>query len=367
MNVFKLCMLFLCFKVILHLLGCISVYNFLFINEQTFLRQKITLESSSPTSSQTKNGSTGLDSGNDKGIPPVQKNHDNPCSGEVMHTDAVDIVIKTNSTNQRNTKVSSLENFLNKEDSSKQSPDHGSFTDECERNERKESWEKTCDELGKSLNSCSKSSNSAGPLRYALHLRFICPFPKKTNRSAQKCKLSSLPEKAGLDMEGERRFYLCNDLKVVFPQRHSDADEGKVCICLYCGFAKVLHIFLSPAKTIESIMASLCICETINLLNPFQFLFIVLFKFHTFSIMNCLFSIPVELNRKKCFSMNFLPKQVLFLLPLKFHLMQSQKLKQTFCYPRSINAWSFLSLFLSGAYCLHDTLKFHPSRNQCGA
>nr|KYP55881.1 Uncharacterized protein KIAA1539 isogeny family [Cajanus cajan] len=83
----------------------------------------------------------------------------------------------------------------------------------------------------KSLNSCSKvkdNSSSGGPLRYALHLRFVCPFPKKTSRSAQKCKYNSLQEKSGLDMEGERRFYLCNDLRVVFPQRHSDADEGKL-------------------------------------------------------------------------------------------------------------------------------------------
>ncbi|XP_004492991.1 uncharacterized protein [Cicer arietinum] len=195
---------------------------------KTFLRQKITLESSSSTSPQMKNSSTGSDSGNDKGIPLVQKNHDIPCSEEVMHTDADDVVNKTKSTNQRNTRGSSLGNLLNKEDSSKKSIDHGSLTDKCERNERKESWEKTCNESGKSLNSCLKNSSSAGPLRYALHLRFICPFPKKTNRSVQKCRYSSLPEKPGLDMEGERRFYLCNDLKVVFPQRHSDADEGKM-------------------------------------------------------------------------------------------------------------------------------------------
>ncbi|GAU49715.1 hypothetical protein TSUD_407920 [Trifolium subterraneum] len=213
----------------------LRVSDFSFITEQTFLRQKITLESSSSTSPQLKNSSSNLGSGNGKGIPLVQKNQDIPCNGEVMHLDAVDVESKTNSENQRNTKGSSLMNLLNKEDSSKKSPyrkilgvpssvklDHGSLTDECEKNERKESWEKTCDESGKSLN-----SSSAGPLRYALHLRFICPSPKKSSKSVKKCSFS-FPEKAGLDIEGERRFYLCNDLKVVFPQRHSDADEGKM-------------------------------------------------------------------------------------------------------------------------------------------
>ena len=172
------------------------------------------------------------------GIPAIP-------SGEVMHTDADDVVNKTKSSNQRNGRGSSLVNLISKEDSSKQSLnmktvgipslgklDHGCITDKCDKIKSKEFWDKTCDESGKSLNSCSKvneNSNSAGPLRYALHLRFICPFPKRTNKSVQKSRYNSLPEKAGLDVEGERRFYLYNDMRVVFPQRHSDADEGKVC------------------------------------------------------------------------------------------------------------------------------------------
>ncbi|XP_027349942.1 uncharacterized protein LOC113861364 isoform X2 [Abrus precatorius] len=199
---------------------------------KTFMRQKVTLESSGSTSPQLKQRSTGFNSGVDKGIPSIQKNHHMASSGELMHTDAVDVVNKSKSTNQGNRNGARLLSLLNKEDSSKQSTklNHECITDECERNERS-CWDKTCDELGKSFHSCSKvndNSNSGGPLRYALHLRFICPFPKKTNRSAQKCKHNSLPEKAGLDMDGERRFYLCNDLRVVFPQRHSDADEGKL-------------------------------------------------------------------------------------------------------------------------------------------
>lgn len=65
---------------------------------------------------------------------------------------------------------------------------------------------------------CSKS----GVLRYALHLKFICPLRKKASKLGQKKSLD-----AGDD--GERRFYLYNELRVVFPQRHTDSDEGKVC------------------------------------------------------------------------------------------------------------------------------------------
>lgn len=82
----------------------------------------------------------------------------------------------------------------------------------------------------KSSHGCSKvneNGTGAGALRYALHLRFLCPSPKKCSSSVQKCK--SVSQKACLDLEGERRFYLYNDLRVVFPQRHSDTDEGKVC------------------------------------------------------------------------------------------------------------------------------------------
>ncbi|CAA0406701.1 unnamed protein product [Arabidopsis thaliana] len=64
---------------------------------------------------------------------------------------------------------------------------------------------------------CSKS----GVLRYALHLKFICPLRKKASKLGQKKSLD-----AGDD--GERRFYLYNELRVVFPQRHTDSDEGKL-------------------------------------------------------------------------------------------------------------------------------------------
>lgn len=81
----------------------------------------------------------------------------------------------------------------------------------------------------KPLAACLKANESiasAGALRYALHLRFLCPFPKKGSKSVE-------------GKEAERRFYLYNDLRVVFPQRHSDADEGKVCI--RCSRKRIIH------------------------------------------------------------------------------------------------------------------------------
>ncbi|KAL8478479.1 hypothetical protein ACS0TY_030392 [Phlomoides rotata] len=76
----------------------------------------------------------------------------------------------------------------------------------------------------------NKNTTGSGVLRYALHLRFVCPYQKRNSKSGLKCKSgpSSLPSRNGMDSEGERRFYLYNDMRVVFPQRHSDADEGKM-------------------------------------------------------------------------------------------------------------------------------------------
>ncbi|KAL6494408.1 hypothetical protein OROGR_031208 [Orobanche gracilis] len=76
----------------------------------------------------------------------------------------------------------------------------------------------------------NKNSTGPGVLRYALHLRFVCPHRKRFSKTGLKCKSdpSSLPSRNGPKYEGERRFYLYNDMRVVFPQRHSDSDEGKL-------------------------------------------------------------------------------------------------------------------------------------------
>lgn len=76
----------------------------------------------------------------------------------------------------------------------------------------------------------NKNTTGSGVLRYALHLRFLCPFPKKYSRTVHRCKSDSFSEPAqnNKNTEGEQRFYLYNDTRVVFPQRHSDSDEGKL-------------------------------------------------------------------------------------------------------------------------------------------
>ncbi|MCO5550219.1 hypothetical protein L7F22_003701 [Adiantum nelumboides] len=81
---------------------------------------------------------------------------------------------------------------------------------------------------------CKKiPEGGSSTLRYALHLRFVCP-PLK---AAQKPKVSTIPPRnftqgplaaiRDSSVEDKRRFYLYSDLRVVFPQRHADSDEGK--------------------------------------------------------------------------------------------------------------------------------------------
>ena len=94
---------------------------------------------------------------------------------------------------------------------------------ECEGDEK-------LDESHESEKICLKSSKEcnggSGALRYALHLRFICPLPKKASKKPDADDTTGL--KKNLDSDGKRRFYLYNDLRVVFPQRHTDSDEGKL-------------------------------------------------------------------------------------------------------------------------------------------
>lgn len=172
---------------------------------KTFLRQKITLASSGP----------GPISGNGG-------HHDHD-----MRNDAVHSVISADHSMK----------MLETESTSNLSESKGNVAMDC-------SESNSCGQKSTLLNTCHVTENKsvfspskinenttgAGVLRYALHLRFLCPFPKKCSRSVQRCKSDpfSVPVRNNTNIQGERRFYLYNDLRVVFPQRHSDADEGKL-------------------------------------------------------------------------------------------------------------------------------------------
>ncbi|KAI4366945.1 hypothetical protein MLD38_022742 [Melastoma candidum] len=109
-----------------------------------------------------------------------------------------------------------------------------SFLLDCnaQRNEHGEDY--LCEDCGgkrKSARGCSKVNENlagTGALRYVLHLRFVCPFPKKNRRLAEKCKSDFQTKQREIALGKEKKFYLYNDLRVVFPQRHSDDDEGKL-------------------------------------------------------------------------------------------------------------------------------------------
>lgn len=86
-----------------------------------------------------------------------------------------------------------------------------------------------------------------GVLKYALHLRFMCP----PLRNHGKDKVSSIQSRStspkclgSAEVEEERRFYIYGDLRVVFPQRHADADEGQVILSSQQSAAVVFYCYL---------------------------------------------------------------------------------------------------------------------------
>lgn len=110
------------------------------------------------------------------------------------------------------------------------------------------------------------NATGTGVLRYALQLRICCPLPKKCSRSVQKCQTNSLSEPAmkNMSVEVERRFYLYNDLRVVFPQRHTDADEGKVLYIYIHAYVRTykhtyIHLCIGLGSNILSVLLDMYI------------------------------------------------------------------------------------------------------------
>ncbi|KAG6659018.1 uncharacterized protein LOC122302239 isoform X1 [Carya illinoinensis] len=215
---------------------------------KTFLRQKLTLASSSSNSAQLKRGNVDIDSKViDKGAPALQKSHPIWFSNEVRNT-GVDTVHAVRSIDKKNeisgSEDSKLVDSMDKGELCEQSLNLGGLSDpsflfeprcdpdQCQKIEGKDSGcGGKCHETLRKSHGCSKANENAagaGALRYALHLRFICPFLKDCSRSVHRCKSDLLSVQENKDVKGVRRFYLYNDLKAVFPQRHSDTDEGKL-------------------------------------------------------------------------------------------------------------------------------------------
>ncbi|XP_057972594.1 uncharacterized protein LOC131160734 isoform X2 [Malania oleifera] len=190
---------------------------------KTFLRQKVTLASSEPTSIHGNGGDRGSDMKCDiKSSLVSNTSHSLHHSRDFTCASGVDFVHSLQPTDQS---IVAMETASHSSgfDSKGYTKNGGEIN--CPLN--------THHVESKFVHSSSKvNENTAGSggLRYALHLRFLCPFPKKFSRSIQRCKSDPLsaPERNSMDIVGERRFFLYNDLRVVFPQRHSDTDEGKL-------------------------------------------------------------------------------------------------------------------------------------------
>ncbi|KAK8593133.1 hypothetical protein V6N13_043256 [Hibiscus sabdariffa] len=172
---------------------------------KTFVRQKITLASSVPNSAELKPGLISFDT---------------EVQDKVMLTSHKSSHLCYN----RDEKVSS---GLDLPESIQPT---GCNKDQCKDYTCINACQKTDNKLSHGCAKINENTNSGSSLHYALHLRFLCPSPKKCSKSFLRCKSDpgSVPQMTGIDRDGDRRFYLYNDLRIVFPQRISEADEGKL-------------------------------------------------------------------------------------------------------------------------------------------
>ncbi|CAK7328370.1 unnamed protein product [Dovyalis caffra] len=204
---------------------------------KTFLRQKVSLASSGPTSTELKQGQMGLDTKVKEKVSPISQKSYPICpatsvgqKSKIEGSESCEMVDTVDARNfpkqSQNVQKVTVDSLMLETNCS---------SAKCQRTVGKEcAGVETCNETDRKPNHCyskiNETTRGGGALRYALHLRFLCPSPKKSSKSVQKCPsdLIAVPQKTSLGVEGERRFYLYNDLRVVFPQRHSDAEEGKL-------------------------------------------------------------------------------------------------------------------------------------------
>lgn len=118
--------------------------------------------------------------------------------------------------------------------------------------------------LGRQSLSKGGEVTTPGVLKYALQLRFMC-LPL---RNHGKDKISSIqsrsesPQSMGgsAEVEEERRFYIYGDLRVVFPQRHADADEGQVMLrtpSFFFAFRPLYSYFFKSSSVVTLQLAGL--------------------------------------------------------------------------------------------------------------
>ncbi|KAB8109365.1 hypothetical protein EE612_045611, partial [Oryza sativa] len=187
---------------------------------KTFMRQKVTLSPTLSSSNPMKEGSNA----GDINIGPKAES---VSCGEVTERESSGCSSDGSEEKDANAKRCSLDSNMmesNKHNSPVNKKNNTDSDDCCCQ----------MDNLGGKNSCCASSrindSSGGGVIRYALHLRFLCPSSKKSSKSMLRCKSdpSSVPYDSNAAKEDDRRFYLYNDLRVVFPQRHSDADEGEL-------------------------------------------------------------------------------------------------------------------------------------------
>ncbi|XP_073000089.1 uncharacterized protein [Typha latifolia] len=204
---------------------------------KTFMRQKVTLASSGSLLNQLKeeNKDHDMNVGRKSSALSNGREHIDHDRGSTECCIHRDLPNESQSEVQKNI-------YFSSEDSLGQ-PDpcnccmNGKYSSEFNRNQSQRTFDTShfdrCHLSDRASSHCSLSNNNAacgGVLRYALHLRFLSPSSRKSSKSMQRClsDMSSGPCSNNMETEGKQRYYLYDDLRVVFPQRHSDADEGKL-------------------------------------------------------------------------------------------------------------------------------------------